>query len=456
MRRLIAEGFKVDSIVCDPPYHLESIVKRFGGQNAAAAQSKETGVFARASSGFMGQGWDGADADGRRIAFERETWDLARQLLRPGGYLLSFGATRTYHRMAVAIEDAGFDIRDMIAWTYGSGMPKSQPVDKFIDKALGQEGTYGDAKSAAHADWQRRGSMRGDEGEGGWQRPWMDDAEAVNRAARRYLPASDEAKARQGHGTALKPALEPICMARAPMDQTSIARNVIAHGVGSLNIEGCRVPFASAEDEAESKTKNSHARFGSGPTNNKIYGAFSRDRDDYDAPGRFPANLVHDGSEEVLACFPMTAPAKAGKPRAGQSGQGWGMTHTGAEYDDLGGSAARFFFSAKADAMDRVSRCSQCGARALGRDPGCGHGSKHVIRHPTVKPLDLMRWLVRLVTPPGGTVLDIFAGTGSTGIAAAREGFEAILIEQSADYVGDIHFRINAMDGGDTPLFAGA
>lgn len=444
MRQLIAEGVQVDSLVADPPYHLESIVKRFGSANAAPAQTKQTGAFARASAGFMGQQWDGADENGSRIAFEVEVWSLALQLLKPGGHLLAFGGTRTFHRMVCAIEDAGFDIRDMLAWTYASGFPKSRDVSRDIDKLLGQE---------REVVGQGRGGpamkMGGENG-----RAWHAEQAANGGKFDRTAPASEEAKRYEDYRTALKPALEPICMARKPLAHSSIARNVLELGTGALNIGACRVEFESIEDLEATKAKNAHAQFDSGPRTNHVYKPDQRAREDYDATGRWPANLLHDGSAEVLALFPDTAPARSGKPRSGRTAPDWAMTHTGAEYDDTGGSAARFFFTAKADDTDRVYRCKACGARNVLGEPSCHPGQS--IRHPTVKPLDLMRWMVRLVTPPGGTVLDPFAGTGSTGIAADREGFHSILIEQSADFVGDIEFRLAAAGGAGTPLFGGA
>jgi site-specific DNA-methyltransferase (adenine-specific) len=450
MRRLVAEGVQFDAFVGDPPYHLESIVRRFGSEDAAPAQIGATGAFSRASTGFMGQKWDGRTADGKRIAFEVETWELVYQLLKPGAFLLAFGATKTYHRLACAIEDAGFEIRDMVAWAYASGFPKSRDISADIDKELGHERPkVGESRSGPAMNM-------GGENARDWHQRQAEDGGKFDRTE----PVSDEARLYDDFRTTLKPALEPICMARKPLAEGSVARNVLAYGTGGLNIGACRVPFASEADEAESKLKNRHGQFESGPRDNHIFKPDERHRGDYDANGRWPANLVHDGSAEVLACFPTTLPARAGKPRTGEAGVGWTMTATGSEYDDAGGSAARFFFSAKADTSDRVNRCKKCGARTIGAPPTCHRdeetGKPLVTRHPTVKPLELMRWAVRLVTPPGGLVLDCFAGTGSTGIAADREGMRSVLIEQSADFVGDIEYRLAALAGGDTPLFGAA
>lgn len=407
MQRMIEAGDLFDSACTDPPYHLISIVERFGSEDAAPAQVGQTGAYARQSAGFMGQEWDGSNEDGRCIAFEVETWRLVYQLLKPGAHLVAFGHTKTKHRMVCAIEDAGFEIRDELAWTYATGFPKSRDVAADIAELLGVP-----VESIDWEDWR----------------------------------------------TALKPAWEGICLARKPLSEPSVAQNMLRWGTGALNIGACRIPFADAADEGESKRKNQHGAFENGQRRNHIYQADNRDREDYDAAGRWPANLIHDGSPEVVALFPKTAPARRGKPRQGRAGEGWAMTHTGAEYSDNGGSAARFFFQAKADKYDRVNRCKKCGARSILSEPHCHpdeKGEPQIIRHPTVKPLDLMRWIVRLVTPPGGRVLDCFAGTGSTGIAADREGMSSVLIEQSEDYVGDIHYRLAELSGANTPLFGG-
>lgn len=428
MARLYREGVRFDTCITDGPYHLQSIVDRFGGEDAAPAQVGATGAYARQSAGFMGQQWDGSNEDGRRIAFDPATWRLVLKLLKPGGHLLSFGHTRTQHRMVCAVEDAGFEIRDQLAWTYASGFPKSKNVGLMIDKRLG---------FARDADEERVGP---------------------------YRAQSEEAKPWEGYGTALKPAWEPICLARKPL-VGSIGQNVMEYGVGGLDIEGCRIGWATPDDEAEAKRKNAHGKFDSGPRTNLVFQADNHPRADYDAAGRWPANLITDGSPEVHALFPTTAPARSGRPRSGQAGVCWAMTATGAEYDDAGGSAARFFFSAKADKSDRVSRCRICGTRYIGERVTChlfdeegkpaAKGKPQVDRHPTVKPLALMQYLAKLSTPPGGLILDPFAGTGSTGIAADREGMRSVLIEQSAEYVGDIHFRIAQLSGANTPLFMG-
>jgi DNA modification methylase len=396
----------VDSVVTDPPYHLTSIVKRFGKDGSAPAQFGTDGAYARASSGFMGKQWDGGD-----IAFRVELWAQVLRVLRPGGHLVAFSGTRTYHRMACAIEDAGFEIRDQIGWAYGSGFPKSHDVSKGIDKAAGAErevvgsklGLPGYSNAATEPN-----NVYGD-GFGNAAGSKVSDITA---------PATDAAKQWQGWGTALKPAWEPICLARKPLIGT-VAANVLEHGVGALNIDGCRVET----DEVKPKDAIRAAYSDFGTFEERGGSARSSGSGANHNLGRWPANLIHDGSEDVIAAFPMSGPP-CGSAKKGDS-QGWiagspaAQAGSNAAYVGDTGSAARFFYTAKADAEDRL-------------------GSKH----PTVKPLDLMQWLVRLVTPKGGMVLDPFAGTGTTGEAAWREGCRAILIEREAEYQADIARRM--------------
>jgi site-specific DNA-methyltransferase (adenine-specific) len=346
------EESSIDSCVTDPPYHLTSIVKRFGAGNAAPAKVGKTGAYARASKGFMGQTWDGGD-----VAFQAETWAAVLRVLKPGAHLVAFSGTRTYHRMACAIEDAGFEIRDQLAWCYGSGFPKShnQP--------------------------------------GGW-------------------------------GTALKPAWEPICLARKPLPGT-VAGNIEAHGTGAINIDGCRIESEGGSPrEGEASQEQRYAERGS--TN---FAALPGPRGG-DPSGRWPANIIHDGSEEVLAAFP-DAPGQQGdlaghsKDRTSKNAYGDMKAARDAIARGDSGSAARFFYCAKATTEER------------------GEGNNH----PTVKPINLMRWLCRLVTPVGGTVLDPFTGSGSTLIAADAEQFDAIGCELSPDYAAIAERRVRNAAG---------
>ena len=398
------------SVVTDPPYHLTSIVKRFGGANAAPAKPGTDGAYARASRGFMGKVWDGGD-----IAFRPETWAEVFRVMKPGAHLLAFSATRTYHRMACAIEDAGFEIRDQIGWLYGSGFPKSHNVGKAIDKAAGAEREVIATRAAAVGfDTERQGG-------GGWA------AGEITTTA----PATPEAAEWEGWGTALKPAWEPVVVARKPLVGT-VAENVLRHGTGAFNIDACRIETADSTGR-----HTMHTMRGGNYENHR---PSERIESGGDALGRWPANVIHDGSPEVLEAFARYG-EKGGaghieRRNSDKFGNAYGTFEGRRDegwiaYQD-GGTAARFFYAAKADKSDRL-------------------GSKH----PTVKPVALMRYLLRLVTPPGGMVLDPFAGSGTTGMAALAEGFDAHLIEREADSVADIRRRIAHVEGADTPLFAG-
>ena len=397
------DGPLFDSCVTDPPYHLTSILKRFGGKNAAEAKIGATGAYARAAKGFMGKEWDGGD-----IAFRPETWRAVYDALKPGAHLVAFSGTRTYHRMACAIEDAGFEIRDQLFWAYGSGFPKSHDVSKGIDKAAGAERGKIPARGGLH-----KNVLLNDDG---WTNIGSDAATMAGDK-----PATPEAEIWQGWGTALKPALEPICLARKPLSEKSVVANVLKHGTGAINIDGCRV-----EGQSTPRTNG---------VANAIYGDLT-----YNAgtpwtshdKGRWPANFIHDGSDEVLAGFPDTGAAKAmnrgemgNTPFSAIGGTGLNAGSDGQRgHDDNGGSAARFFYSAKAGPLDRIGTA-----------------------HATVKPVDLMRWLCRLITPPGGHILEPFAGSGTTGIAAMAEGFDCSMIELEADHVADIERKLAFLRG---------
>ncbi len=380
------EANSVDSVVCDPPYHLTA-----GGSGG----------------GFMGKAWDGGN-----IAFRAETWKAVMRVLRPGSHLVAFSGTRTYHRMACAIEDAGFEIRDLIFWAYGSGFPKSLDVSKAIDRAAGVERDVIGVREYAGGHVQNSSADK-------LSPPiWT----FIRTQDDRLISAPATASARQwnGFGTALKPAVEPICLARKPLSESTIAANVLKWGTGALNIDGCRI-----EGDEDGSRNRPPSRLGSDIT-------FAQDewtknaiveRQDTTGKGRWPANLIHDGSPEVMEGFPESGPPCGSPKKASSQGTIAGSPLAGpgsnAAYVGDTGSAARFFYTAKADSMDRL-------------------GSKH----PTVKPVDLMQWLVRLVTPPKGKVLDPFAGTGTTGEAVYREGFSAVLIEREAEYQNDIRRRM--------------
>jgi site-specific DNA-methyltransferase (adenine-specific) len=351
----------VDSIVTDPPYGLS----------------------------FMGKKWD---YDVPSV----EIWAECLRVLKPGGHLLAFAGTRTQHRMACRIEDAGFEIRDMIAWCYGSGFPKSKNVALSIDKGEG------------HPNRGHRIAVANRNHPDGTEEP---NGEVLPA----YEAKSEAGKQWEGWGTALKPALEPITVARKPLAGT-VSANVLEHGTGGLNIDGCRV---GTEKVVTTNGKGFKGSFEGGENNNG--GAVHE--------GRWPANLIHDGSDDVVGMFPVTTSGGGGQPQSSSRSGNAGLSGLNAAGVKLGhgdsGSAARFFYCAKADKSDR------------------GHGNNH----PTVKPNDLMRYLVRLVTPPGGTVLDPFAGSGSTGKAALEEGFSTILCEREPEHAETCRRRTNVTPG---------
>jgi len=347
---------------------------------------------------FMGKRWD---YDVPSV----EVWQQCLRVLKPGGHLLAFAGTRTQHRMAVRIEDAGFEIRDMIAWVYGSGFPKSLDVSKAIDKAAGVEREV----IGVNAELAKKQTAK------------TDTAAYGNYGAAGGVitaPATDAARQWAGWGTALKPALEPITVARKPLSGT-VAENVLRHGTGALNVDGCRVGGST---------------------------------------GRWPANLIHDGSEEVVGLFPHTH-ASHNQTRTESDNQrgvyGGGYHHEpGSRKTGYGdpGSAARFFYCAKASKSDRnegldgFTPATTSDGRAVVADNAYQRGkTERANTHPTVKPTDLMRYLCRLVTPPGGVVLDPFMGSGSTGKAAILEGFQFIGIEREAEYVEIAKARIAAV-----------
>lgn len=398
----------VDSICTDPPYHLTSIVKRFGpGQ--APAQYGTDGAFARASRGFMGQEWDGGD-----IAFDPALWAECLRVLKPGGHLIAFSGSRTYHRMAYAIDLAGFEIRDQLLWLYGSGFPKSHDVSKAIEaRAKTGSGRPEDIRRAAMGEGYKpsgRGRRNYDNGGGS----------KMNGA--KLSATAPEAQQWAGWGTALKPAHEPMVLARKPLDGT-VAANVLAHGTGALNIDGCRV---------ESGADYSELQVTQGGNRAQAYGMGRRTFEP--AAGRFPANVLHDGSEAILAGFPETTSGggpKPGTPRTKVGVYGEPNDSKSPAYGSNSGSAARFFYCAKASKADREAGCAILAAEGERGNP-----------HPTVKPTDLMRWLVRLVTPPGGLVFDPFTGSGSTGRAAMLEGCRFLGAEMTDEYVPVAHARI--------------
>ena len=399
MQKLIDDGVQVDSVVTDPPYHLTSIVDRFGKKGSAKPKDKD-GLYNRIDKGFMGQEWDGGD-----IAFQQETWELAYKLLKPGGHLLAFSASRNYHRMAVAIEDVGFEIRDQMMWLYGSGFPKSMNVGKALDKKLGNEriktGVMKTHSNKGMKDSEERTAI----GAGSFGQEVSEEVTIGNSEW-------------EGWGTALKPAHEPIVMARKPLSEKSIVDNVLKHRTGAINIDECRVEGKvkrpDTNPDFRDVAKKAMAEGGQDKLNfNQITGAkrkkvVRKPRNesgvwtdgnsgmkaegtqyaDVDPKGRFPANVMHDGLDTE-----------------------W----------------SRYFYCPKASKSER-------------------NNSAVKNNHPTVKPQQLMQYLCRMVTPKGGMVLDMFMGSGSTGMAAKDEGFDFIGIEKSKEYFEIAEARIESVE----------
>lgn len=363
----------VDSIVTDPPYEL----------------------------GFMGKSWDNTG-----IAYNVELWRECLRVLKPGGHLLSFGGSRTYHRMACAIEDAGFEIRDCIQWIYATGFPKSMDISKAIDKKFGAErevvGSY-TTRDLSRKDGKHKGDMLVG---------CYDGSTEFNITA----PSTPEAIQWNGWGTALKPANEPIVVARKPLSEKTVAENVLKWGTGGINIDGCRIESNDLKIQKQRVYKSGTGGFmttaredASSERNGKL---------DMPSPyGRFPANIILDEeSGEMLD--EQSGILKSGdnciRTKVGSFLEHGGLGKAGdvqRTYGDSGG-ASRFFYCAKASKKER------------GEDNN----------HPTVKPIALMKYLARLITPPEGIMLDPFAGSGTTLIASKLEGFFFIGIEREAKY----------------------
>ena len=400
----------VDAIVTDPPYGLEFMGKEWDSPWKAAGTVERANENTDPSHPFRNgaprveYGIGGAASAGFQ-SFSEAWAREAFRILKPGGHLLAFAGTRTYHRMASGVEDAGFEIRDCIAWMYGSGFPKSLDVSKAIDKAAGAER---EVVANRHRSYLASSMYASDAG-GGLK-------EDFNVTA----PDTSEAAQWNGWGTALKPAFEPIVVARKPLIGT-VAANVLEHGTGALNIDGCRIG-TSVETWPKSRA------WGAGyvPGADRAQDATQKTGE---APaGRWPANVALDATAaSMLDAQSGERPGATSFSRpdtySATSYKAPGGTPLQAGYADAGG-ASRFFYTAKASRQDRNT------------------GGLAQNTHPTVKPTELMRWLVRLVTPPGGIILDPFGGSGSTGVAARAENVRCILIERETEYLNIIRDRL--------------
>lgn len=322
------ESNSIDSVICDPPYHLQSINKRYGGPNSSPPKFGTDGLFQRASKGFMNKTWDGGD-----IAFRTDVWKECYRVLKPGGHLAAFGGTRTIHRITCAIEDSGFEIRDLLAWITYQGFPKSRNIGLDIEKM-----------------------------------------QLITKPSKQYA----------GIGTALKPSHEPATIARKPLEPgLTVAKNVLKWGTGGLNIDKCRIKPGNPAWPNEKNTDNLHPL------------------------GRWPANIYQ--------C-----------PKPSRKEKEAGLAH-----------------------LNPIT-----GAESVNRKPdsaginnpraGAGRTAEEIRNtHPTIKPQGIMSFLINLLTPPGGTVLDPFAGSGTTGVSAIIEGYNCILCELTPEYWPIINGRLD-------------
>ena len=512
LRALPADS--VSAAVTDPPYGLSAEPDAAEVLRHWLAGDR----YEHKSSGFMGTSWDS-------FVPGPEYWREVFRVLKPGGHLLAFAATRTWDLMSIAIRLAGFQNRDTIrvdgppalGWKTGQGFAKGLNVGKAIDKAAGAE-----RETEAGAPM-------------GTIDPRPNSGKNMENAALITAPATVEAAEWEGWNTNLKPSWEVILLFRKPLSEPTVAANVLAHGTGALNIDACRVDFAGADDEHESKQKNQHSDFGNVDRANKVFAEDGGTRVNYNPEGRWPPNavIVHDarcqrvGTKRVAA-ITGTAQGKmagknagvygefAGSNRAGEAtgyadadgmeeisdwrcvdgcaaaaldaqsgvdstrpgqprissdphtlatGNGFRMRHTGTEYSDQGGASRfvpqfqakdpdPFLYEAKAPAREKFLYCAICrDAFPVADERKHVHGradAKHIVRHPTQKPLSLMRWIVRLCCAKDGVVLDPFCGSGTTGVACSAEGMRFIGIELDPAHAEMARRRIEA----DSPLLA--
>ena len=405
----------IDSCVTDPPYGLS----------------------------FMGKHWD-YDVPSKEI------WAEVLRVLKPGGHLLSFGGSRTYHRMACAIEDAGFEIRDQIMWLYGSGFPKSHNIGKAIDNAAGATRKILETKISKSGGMAHIMKTNKDQG----FRP-NDYYKQKGNFIEITEPATDGAKQWEGWGTALKPAHEPIVVARKPLAEKTVAENVLKYGTGAINIDGCRVGLVEGDDPrlgGKGSWKTDKA------AKNVYEGGYAGNDISSSPLGRWPANVIHDGSDEVISGFPKTTSGAMKRTVDAYEGEGVtgflrGNSGPHNQHGDSG-SAARFFYCAKASKADRDEGLDeilakkvvsfQTGGGASGKPSSlsAGRDTEYRNNHPTVKPTELMKYLIKLITPKNGTILDPFMGSGTTGKACGFEKYKFIGIEMNKDYFEIAEVRI--------------
>jgi DNA modification methylase len=509
----------VDAVVCDPPYGLEFMGKAWdslGGRTKPYKARTENGHGNTGILPMYGRGGtpDDRDAFKRNANVQSQAWHHtwaveALRVLKPGGFLLAFGGTRTYHRLACALEDAGFEIRDMLTWMHGQGFPKGLDVSKQIDKQAGAEREVTAVVPSGGGDnydaWRQ--------GEG------RDDRTERHQSGLRVLtaPATDAARQWDGWNVALKPAFEPVVLARKPLSEPNVAANVLRWGTGALNIDGCRIAHKTVDDGSLATNPHLRSHINAGNGGHVIATESNRRVVIPHTDGRWPANVIlghhpecqctgtrktngnghwpasrpasttecgpagHSGQDglderhadgesiETWDCHPdcpvrlldeQTGPQKSGgTPRrrfADKTKNAYGMFNGQENPEGIGrtaGNVSRFFYQAKAGRRDRYFFCRDCGTAHCETDRAAhAHGHvnaagktdwSHIVAHPTVKPLAMMRYLVRLVTPPGGTVLDPFGGTGTTLVACCDEGVRSIGMEQDPEYAVIIQTRLN-------------
>jgi site-specific DNA-methyltransferase (adenine-specific) len=427
----------IDAIVTDPPYGLgnpdpDYIIKAIqqwaSGDRSHIPEGK----------GFMGKSWDS-------FVPPPAIWDECLRVLKPGGHLLAFAGTRTYDLMGISIRMAGFEIRDSIGWVYGSGFPKSLDVSKAIDKAAGAERELRVNEKWADKYPNGPGGNLTQNGQIGQLK------RIVGNPLMTSDPMTDEAKQWQGWGTALKPALEPIVVARKPLGEKTVAANVLTHGTGGLNIDASRI---GTTVETWPASRNYSAKEMSRPGSTNANDAQTQKTGPAPA-GRWPANLILDEYTAELIDEQSGLSKDGTAVKRNSAGNNIFSSTPKPTADDLGyggqGGASRFFYVAKASKRDRnegledLATQQTVGGGGLGNPMSSAYGSEKAPAknfHPTVKPTELMQYLVKLITPPGGTVLDPFTGSGSTGKAAILEGFDFIGIELTQDYWPIIEGRL--------------
>lgn len=424
------EGLLVDAVVTDPPYHL-STVKRFAkeGKNAtktAMAVDRGETPFARSAKGFMGVGWDGGD-----VTFRPSTWKACYGVMKPGAFLLVFGGSRTFHRVGCAIEDAGFVIHPFVAWCQGQGFPKAHDLPKAVDRLFGKEPTI--VSEGGTVRRMRPGADMANRFAEGEDAMWrkLDDRTYTYRTT---VPATPEAARWAGWAyglQALKPAMEPIIVAQKPFlhseNGSNGAASILRWGVGAYNIDACRVPSHSGEPHWNEPSQTRRYD-NTGPRGG-------------DPKGRWPANLIHDGSDEVRRCFPDTpwqiakTSSNPDSPRTKEIYGDFRRPDDPMPPRDDHGSAARFFNECAFSESEK----------SLLYYPKANKADRAGSLHPTVKPQALLRHLLKLVVPPGGLVLDPFAGSGSLGEAAITMDYSCIMVEKEAKYADDVRTRMERL-----------